>query len=309
MSRIAVALGSLWTLPILLVATILPFAPLAQPAGGQGATAADAPAQSSASASENGVPDEEEFLEAETASLSRMQLAVARRLGEVDLAPGMRPAFDQRHQALASQEARAEELRVVQEEVGALAQRFAEELEPLVQQRTLAQHLEEAGERLRDWWNAELFVFQDQGFRFRDIAAGLGVFALVMVAVASLKALLRRTLLPRLVGGLGQEGRTSRALVLALLRNTNLVFVAIVAFYAAMVTSGLAQGQIKAWLWTLLIVAFWLQIGIWATGAAVDLLNLQRSRKELRDPSAVTGYGLILRRAPAAPDSFAAGGT
>lgn len=241
-----------------------------------------------------GLADEEDYLEAEIASLRSMQLAIARRLGEADVAAGVRRALEKRHLALEGQEGRAEELRVVQEEVAALGQRLAEELEPRVRQRTPAQHLEEAGERLRGWWNDELFVFQDQAFRVRDIATGVGVFALVMVAVASLKAVLRRTLLPRLVGGLGEEGRTSRALVLALLRNTNLAFVAIVAFYAAMVTSGLAQGQIKAWLWTLLIVALWLQIGIWATGAAVDLLTLRRSRKELRDPSAVSGYGLIL---------------
>ncbi|WP_200383166.1 mechanosensitive ion channel domain-containing protein, partial [Thiococcus pfennigii] len=240
------------------------------------------------------IGERKDAVEAEIATRRSMQLALSRRLAETDLEPRLHQALEERRAALDAQQRRADELLVVQDELRSLAERLVDQLEPRVRQRSLGQHLEEAGVRLAAWWDTELFVLRDQGIYVRDLVTAVGVFALVMVAVSLLRALLRRTLLPRLTNDQGQERRTARAIVLALIRNTTQLFVVVVAFYAAMAASGLAEGQLESWLWTALVVVLWLQIGIWATAGAVDLVNRQRSRRELRDPSAVSGYGLIL---------------
>jgi len=122
------------------------------------------------------------------------------------------------------------------------------------------------------------------------------VFALVFVVVWLLQLLLRRRLLPKLTAEAkqGEERRTLRAVVSALIRNTSQLFILAVAFYAAMAVSGLGQGKLQEWLWTLLVLAFYFQIGIWANAGVVDFFQRKRARKERDDPSAVTGYGLLL---------------
>ncbi len=96
--------------------------------------------------------------------------------------------------------------------------------------RTIAQRLADARLWLSTWWNRELFVFQDQGFYLRDIISGGFVFVVVILAVALLKRLLSRTVLPRMVAAGNGEKRAFRALVLALVRNTSQLFVVIIAF-------------------------------------------------------------------------------
>lgn len=242
------------------------------------------------------IAEEKTFIEAELGTLRSMQLSLARRLEAPDPDPGLAQAIEQRHAALDAQQEHAGEWLLAQEQLRSLAERLEDELEPRVARRTLAQRLEEEQARLKAWWETELFVLHDQGFYVGDVATALAVFVLVLILVALLRRLLRRTVLPRLIGDLGQDGehRASRALVSALIRNTSQLFIVVLAFYAAMAASGLAQGQVKAWLWSGLVVVFWIQIGLWASAGAVDLVSRQRSRKELRDPSAVSGYGLIL---------------
>jgi hypothetical protein len=70
--------------------------------------------------------------------------------------------------------------------------------------------------------------------------------------------------------------------------------VLIAAFYVAMTFSGLASPTVTSWLWTLLVIAFYAQLGIWANAAALDYFTRRRTRQEMRDPSTVTGYGLLM---------------
>lgn len=239
--------------------------------------------------------EERAFVEAEIASLRSMQHSLTRRLDEPSLDKPLRQAITQRTTALATQQDRAEEWLVVQEQLRPLAERLRDQLEKRVRNRTLGQHLEEYQARLSKWWDAELFALKDQGVATRDVVLAIGVFALVLVAVSLLRILLRRAVLPRLGDDAqGPERRTSGALVRALIRKTSPLLVMIVAFHVAMAASGLARGELESWLRTALILALWLQIGLWANAGAIDLLNRQRSRKEQLDPSAVTGYGLIL---------------
>lgn len=188
----------------------------------------------------------------------------------------------------------AGEMLLVKDQVQSPAQRLRDQLEPLVSERSLDQHLDAAKLQLESWWNTELFVIQDHGIYARDLVTGAVVFTLVLILVSFLRTLLRRTVLPKLVEGPETERKTARAAVLALIRNTSQVFVLIVAFYAAMTVSGLAQGHLEVWLWTLLVVAVYVQVGIRATAGLVDFVQRQRSKKEQLDPSAVTGYGLLL---------------
>jgi len=176
------------------------------------------------------IGEETRYIQSEISTLRSMQLALAQRLGDSGLAQTLRAALERRRKALNAQEDQAEELLGVEDQLSALAARFEQELDPLVSRRTIAQRLADARLWLSTWWNRELFVFQDQGFYLRDIISGGFVFVVVILAVALLKRLLSRTVLPRMVAAGNGEKRAFRALVLALVRNTSQLFVVIIAF-------------------------------------------------------------------------------
>lgn len=191
----------------------------------------------------------------------------------------------------------AEEMPLIQDQVRTLGQRLRSDLEPRVQERSVDQRLEQVQEQLAQWWDTEIAVVQDHGIYTRDAVTALGVFLLVYVIVWLVQLVLRRRVLLKLAAEAKQgeeERRTLRAVISPLIRNTSQLFVLVVAFYAAMSVSGLGQGKLQEWLWTLLIVALYVQIGIWANAGVVDFFERKRSPKEREDPSAVTGYGLLL---------------
>lgn len=237
-----------------------------------------------------------DFTLAELSALHSVALALSRRLAAPDIDRDVRKALDQRVAAIGVQEQLADEVLLAQDQVRSLAERLRLDLEPRVRERSLDQRLDEARAQLVHWWGTEIAVVQDQGIYVRDVVTALGVFTLVFAIVWFLKLLLRRSLLSKLAAEArqGEERRTLQAVVSPLIRNTSQLFVLVVAFYAAMAVSGLGQGKLQEWLWTLLILAFYLQIGIWANAGVVDFFKRKRSRKERDDPSAVTGYGLLL---------------
>ncbi|MCG6895733.1 MAG: mechanosensitive ion channel, partial [Thiocapsa sp.] len=191
----------------------------------------------------------------------------------------------------------AEEMPLIQDQVRTLGQRLRSDLEPRVQERSVDQRLEQVQEQLAQWWDTEIAVVQDHGIYTRDAVTALGVFLLVYVIVWLVQLVLRRRVLLKLAPEAKQgeeERRTLRAVISPLIRNTSQLFVLVVAFYAAMSVSGLGQGKLQEWLWTLLIVALYVQIGIWANAGVVDFFERKRSPKEREDASAVTGYGLLL---------------
>ncbi|KAA6186660.1 mechanosensitive ion channel [Thiohalocapsa marina] len=237
--------------------------------------------------------EEVAFAQAELDGLRAKQLTLERRVARGDEVAGIERAVQDRIAALKTQEQDARELLAAMTQALSIARRLHEQLDRSVSQRTLQQRIDGLKADLDLLWQRELFVFQDHGIHTRDLVAGALVFVLVLMAVSSLRLLLRRRLLPRLAQYSDPGGRSSRALVLALIRNTHPLFVLIVAFYAAMTVSGLAQGQIRLWLGTLLVIALYIQVGLWATAALVDFVQRQRSKKEQLDPSAVTGYGLL----------------
>ena len=153
-----------------------------------------------------------------------------------------------------------------------------------------------ARERLAGWWNAEIAVVQDHGIYVRDAVTALSVFVLVFVFEWFVQLLLRRRLGTKQVEETqqGESQSTLRTLFSLIVRNTSQVFLLVVAFYAAMSVSGLGAGKLQEWLKTLLVLVLYFQIGIWANAAVVDFFRRKRSRKERDDPSAVTGYGLLL---------------
>ncbi len=240
------------------------------------------------------VAAENEFALANLGTLRAFELALGRRLAAPDLDPEVRRALMLRMDALVRHEALAEGLINTQDQVRSLAERLRLDLEPRVQTSPLEQQVLAARERLSGWWDSELFVYQDQAIYTRDLVKGLGVFLLVVTVVLLVKLVLKRRVLPRLAGNLGQEQRTYRVLAMAMIRKTGLPFIVILAFYEAMMVSGLAHGNLREWLWSLLVVTMWLQVGVWASAGATDLIQRQRNRKEQRDPAAVTGYGLLL---------------
>ena len=241
------------------------------------------------------IAKDRDFTLAELSALQSIELALSRRITAPDLDTDIREAVSQRIAAIEVQNELAEEMLLIQDKVRSLADRLRLDLEPRVRERSLEQRLSQIQEQLVEWWNTEIVVVQDHGIHVRDAVMAVGVFVLVFAVVWFLQLLLRRRLKLQLTAEVQQEERrTLRSVLLSLIRNTSQLFVLVVAFYAAMTVSGIGQGKLQEWLWTLLILAFYFQIGIWANAGVVDFFKRKRSRMERNDPSAVTGYGLLL---------------
>ena len=241
------------------------------------------------------IAKDRDFTLAELNSLQSIELALSRRIPAPDLDADIRESVRQRIAAIEVQNQLAEEMLLIQDKVRSLAERLRMDLESRVRERSLEQRLSRIQEQLVGWWNTEIVVVQDHGIHVRDAVMALGVFVLVFAVVWFLQLLLRRRLKLQLTAEVQQDERmTLRSVVLSLIRNTSQLFVLVVAFYAAMAVSGIGQGKLQEWLWTLLVLAFYFQIGIWANAGVVDFFKRKRSRMERNDPSAVTGYGLLL---------------
>jgi small-conductance mechanosensitive channel len=236
-----------------------------------------------------------DFTLSELSALNSIELALSRRIAAPDLDEDVREVVRQRSAAIEVQNQLAERMLLIQDKVRSLAERLRLDLEPRVRERSLDQRLSRLQEKLAEWWNTEILVVDDHGIHARDVVKALGVFVLVFAIVWFMQLLLRRRLKLQLTAAVQQEeSRTPRSVMLSLIRNTSQLFVLVVAFYAAMAVSGIGQGKLQEWLWTLLILAFYFQIGIWANAFVVDFFKRKRSRMERNDPSAVTGYGLLL---------------
>jgi hypothetical protein len=106
--------------------------------------------------------------------------------------------------------------------------------------------------------------------------------------------MLRRALSRRAPKTLTEQQGGMRLMLSAISRHTTQAFVLILAFYVAMTASGLAGAKLQSWLWTLLVLAFYLRIGRWVNAAVVDYFQRRRTRLQQQDPSAATGCGLLL---------------
>ncbi len=233
-------------------------------------------------------------LETELNNIRTAYLSLSSRLADSTLKPAVENALRQRREAAAEVERAARRLLETQNELASLARRVQEQLEPLVRERTLAMRWQQAQDQLRDWWQADLLVVDDQAIRVRDAVIALIVFCVVVAGTWVVKLALRRALARRMPRLQEEQQGGLRLLLSTLSRHTSQIFVLIVAFYVAMAVSGLAGGKLQSWLWTLVVVALYLQIGLWVNAAVVDYFQRRRSRLEQRDPSAATGYGLLL---------------
>jgi MscS family membrane protein len=235
-----------------------------------------------------------DYLEGELNALRDLQLKLDQRLADAGLDDALRAALERRAAALAAQETHARALLAAHAERRALLTRLREHLAPLAGARSLAVRLRDARAGLSDWWSAELFVIDDQGVTVRDVAVAAGIFLLVLAAVPLAKRMLRRLLERRRTRNAGTQRGKLGLLLDAMVEETSPMVVLVAAFALALVLSGLARPAYRDWLWGLLVVALYVQIGLWVTAALSDYFMRKRSRKELHDPSAVTGYGLLL---------------
>ena len=237
---------------------------------------------------------EKDDIEGRLNALRSIQLAHTRRLRDPDLSDDLREAMAVRSEAHDLAEGYGRELLETQDELIALLQGMRHQVEALAHEQSLSLHLLQAQETIANWWAAEVLVFDDQSIRVRELATALVMFVVVIFLVSLVRIGARRALKRRRVKDTTAEYGDFRLALSAISGNTNQLFVLIAAFYVAMVFSGLASPTVKHWLWTLLVVAFYLQLGIWATAAMVDYFSRRRTRQEMRDPSTVTGYGLLL---------------
>jgi small-conductance mechanosensitive channel len=236
---------------------------------------------------------EKDDLEQRLNSLRAIQLAQTRRLRDSSLSEGVREAMAVRSRAQDLAERYGRELLETQDQLIALLDGMRSQLEPMVQEQTLSLQLLQAQEALANWWDAELIVIDDQSIRARELATALVMFIVVLVAVSLVRMGARRALNRRKAKNPTANYGDLRLALSAVAGNTNQLFVLIAAFYVAMTVSGLASPTVQSWLWTALVIAFYAQLGIWANAAMVDYFNRRRTRQEMRDPSTVTGYGLL----------------
>lgn len=231
-------------------------------------------------------------IEERLSALRSMQLAQARRLREPDLREGVREALTARRDALDGAEGYGRELLETKDALIALLEGMRYQLQDQVQ--TQALQIRQAREALVDWWSAELLVIDDQSIRARELVTALAMFLVVVVLVSLIRAGARRALKRRKGRSGSAEVGDLRLALSAVAGNTSQIFVLIAAFYVAMVFSELASPTVEEWLWTALVIAFYAQLGIWANAAMVDYFNRRRTRQEMRDPSTVTGYGVMM---------------
>ncbi|MCF7978121.1 MAG: mechanosensitive ion channel [Chromatiaceae bacterium] len=237
---------------------------------------------------------EKDDIEGRLNALRSIQLAQTRRLRDPELSEGAREAMAVRSQAHDLAEGYGRELLKVQGELIALLEGMRPQVEALVQEQTLSLQLLQAQETISTWWDAEILVIDDQSIRVRELAIALAMFVVVIFVVSLVRMGARRALKRRKAKSPTAVYGDFRLALSAIAGNTSQLFVLIAAFYVAMVFSGLASPTVKDWLWTLLVVGFYIQLGIWANAAMVDYFNRRRTRQEMRDPSTVTAYGLLL---------------
>jgi MscS family membrane protein len=242
---------------------------------------------------------EKDDIEGRLNALRSIQLAHTRRLRDPDLSAGLREAMAVRSEAHDLAEGYGRQLLETQDELIALLQGMRHQVEGLAHEQTWSLQLLQAREKLADWWDAEVLVIDDQGIRAQDLVTALVMFMVVILLVSLVRmgarrALRRRKARDAKVKDPGVQYGDFRLVLSAIAGNTNQLFVLIAAFYVAMVFSGLASPTVKDWLWTLLVVAFYLQLGLWANAAVADYFSRRRTRQEMRDPSTVTAYGLLL---------------
>jgi MscS family membrane protein len=237
---------------------------------------------------------EKEAIESRLNSLRSIQLAQERRLLEADLSASRREALETRGAAHALAERHGRELLQTQESLIALLQGMRPQIEAVVEQQNWSLQLLQAQETLAEWWEAEWLVIDDQSIRMRELITALAMFLVVLLIVSLIRLGARRALNRRKVPSAVEPVGDLRLVLSAVAGNTSQLFVLIAAFYVAMRVSGLAGPTVVAWLWNLLIVAFYIQLGLWANAAMADYFIRKRTRKERRDPSTVTGYGVMM---------------
>ncbi|MBK1631283.1 hypothetical protein CKO31_11140 [Thiohalocapsa halophila] len=227
-------------------------------------------------------------------ALRTMQLTQARRLREPDLGQDLREALEARTAAQELAERHGRELLETRDALIALLVSMRHQLQQHVDNEPLSLQLLEAQEALVDWWDAELIVINDQSITAGELVTALAMFALVLIVVPLIRLGAGRALRRRRVKDRNTQAGDLRLVLSAIAGNTSQLFVLIAAFYVAMVFSGLASPTVRSWLWTALVIAFYAQLGLWANAAMVDYFNRRRTRQEMRDPSTVTGYGVLM---------------
>ena len=238
--------------------------------------------------------NEKDAIEGRLNSLRSMQLVQKRRLRDASISDAVREALAARSAAQDLAERYGRELLETQEQLIALFQGMRPQVEALVEERNMSLQLLQAQETIANWWEAELLVIDDQSIRVRELITALAMFVIVLLVVSLIRLAARQALKRRKVKSAARGAGDLRLALSAIAGNTSQVFVLIAAFYVAMVFSGLASPTVKAWLWNLLIIGFYLQLGIWANAAISDYFHRKRSRQERQDPSTVTGYGVMM---------------
>jgi small-conductance mechanosensitive channel len=227
-------------------------------------------------------------------ALRSIQLAQARRLRDPALGDEVRKAMLARSAAQESAEAHGRELLDIQAELISLLQGMRHQLTQRLEARHVSLQLLQAQETFERWWDAEVLEFDDQSIRVRELVTALAMFVVVLLVVSLIRMGARRALQRRKAKSPKAQSGDLRLALSAIAGNTSQIFVLIAAFYVAMTFSGLASPTFQGWLWTLLVVAFYAQLGIWANAAMLDYFSRRRTRQEMRDPSTVTGYGLLM---------------
>ena len=173
-----------------------------------------------------------------------------------------------------------------------LATRLSIDIDAQIETQSVRDRLARVWAQALILWNRELFVIDDRPFTMGRIGPASVVFLLVLVGVYLAKLFLMKVVLRRLVRDTHEFSSIARDVVLALSKSTSRTFVLILALYAASGMLPLSL-RIETLIATLMTIAFFAQLGIWINDIMQRMLEASKRKREAKDPSSVSAFGLF----------------
>lgn len=173
-----------------------------------------------------------------------------------------------------------------------LANRLNADLTDRLASLTFRERVDRAWAQVVVYWNYEIFVIDDRPFTLGRLVPSIFIFLSVLLGVWLARQFLLKVVLRRLVRDQHEFSTLARDIVLALSKNTNRLFVLILAVYLARGPLPLSA-RYEVLFGTVMSVALLAQIGIWINGVLQRWLEASRRKRQAKDPSSVSAYGLM----------------
>jgi small-conductance mechanosensitive channel len=239
------------------------------------------------------VEGERQQVEARLTSLRGTQLDLQNQLAGPAETMGDRESIESRMRAIEQLEQRAREYQASLVNLGDLTGRLVEQLEVRATPRSLGDFYALGMVYVQQFWAYELYIFDDRAFTVgRVFVAAIVFFAVILAVWFAQRVLRRRVLSHLLLDASGPKANMLRDLIVALIRNTSSLFLLVLAMNASAASLPF-RNALHEWLHVLLIAGFWWQIGLWAAASLARMIERNRTRRAVDDPSSVSAYGIV----------------